>query len=237
MKFKYFLRGLGIGMLFASIIFFIAYRQDPSVNLTDEEIIQKAKALGMVEKKDPVKELLTAGENSSESDELLSTDTIEDNSSEKNASEKITVKTEEKSVSEEEKISEKQNSKESITSEVTTEEKKQKATTGQQITTDEEVQIEQQITTMEEIPTEQQITTEEEVEKVVSFTIRGGSSSLTVCKNLQKEGLIENAAELDAYLIENRYANRIRAGTYELQPGMSFEEIAKKISSTGKRTN
>lgn len=60
MKFRYFLRGLGVGIMFASILLLTAYRENMSNNrLTDAEIIKKAKALGMVEADSQIGNLLT----------------------------------------------------------------------------------------------------------------------------------------------------------------------------------
>lgn len=58
MKFKYFLRGLGVGIIFASVVFFTAYQTGTRGKMTDAEIVKQAKELGMVEKEDPLKDLL-----------------------------------------------------------------------------------------------------------------------------------------------------------------------------------
>ncbi len=48
MKRKYYLRGIGIGIIFASIIMSIGYHTSDKNKLTEEKIIEKAKELGMV---------------------------------------------------------------------------------------------------------------------------------------------------------------------------------------------
>ena len=63
MKFKYFLRGIGIGVLFSAIIFLVAYQTIPQKKPTDAEIIKMAKELGMVEENDTLGKLI---ENNSE---------------------------------------------------------------------------------------------------------------------------------------------------------------------------
>ena len=50
MKFKYYLRGLGIGIIFTTILFMIAIAVNKDKLFTEKEIIQKAEALGMVMK-------------------------------------------------------------------------------------------------------------------------------------------------------------------------------------------
>lgn len=65
MKFQYFLRGLGTGIVFAAIIFVIAYNGKAN-QLSDDEIIKKAKGLGMVEADDQIGMLIEEQNNSTE---------------------------------------------------------------------------------------------------------------------------------------------------------------------------
>ncbi|HCJ06890.1 MAG TPA: hypothetical protein DHV96_00590 [Lachnospiraceae bacterium] len=58
MKFRYFLRGVGIGIVFATIIFSVAYRQSGNSKMTDQQVIERAKKLGMVEPSTSIKDLL-----------------------------------------------------------------------------------------------------------------------------------------------------------------------------------
>lgn len=51
MRLKYYLRGLGLGIIFAVFIMMVGYRNHGS-SMSDSEIIEKAKALGMVETED-----------------------------------------------------------------------------------------------------------------------------------------------------------------------------------------
>ncbi|MCR5665775.1 MAG: endolytic transglycosylase MltG [Eubacterium sp.] len=51
MKLKYYLRGLGIGIIVTVIIMMIAFHVHGS-DMTDEEVIERAKQLGMVESED-----------------------------------------------------------------------------------------------------------------------------------------------------------------------------------------
>ena len=51
MRLKYYLRGLGLGIIFAVFIMMVGYRNHGS-SMSDSQIIEKAKALGMVETED-----------------------------------------------------------------------------------------------------------------------------------------------------------------------------------------
>lgn len=53
MKLKYYLRGLGIGIIITTLVLMIAY-SGHKTELTDEEIIARAEALGMVMEEDPL---------------------------------------------------------------------------------------------------------------------------------------------------------------------------------------
>ena len=53
MKLKYYLRGLGIGIIITTLVLMIAY-SGHKTELTDAEIIARAESLGMVMKEDPL---------------------------------------------------------------------------------------------------------------------------------------------------------------------------------------
>ena len=52
MKLKYYLRGLGIGMMVTAIVLTLSFTGRRSGNLTDSEIRQKARDLGMTDSKE-----------------------------------------------------------------------------------------------------------------------------------------------------------------------------------------
>ena len=101
MKFKYFLRGLGLGILFSSIIFLAAYQGNSPKKLTDAEVIKRAKELGMVEEDTPLKGLLNSEEKTSEKNGEKSTvkekDTKQGSSAEESTGQDAGSTTEEKS--------------------------------------------------------------------------------------------------------------------------------------------
>lgn len=63
------------------------------------------------------------------------------------------------------------------------------------------------------------------VEKV-TIVISSGEGSYAVCVKLAEAGLVEDAREFDSYLSDNGYSRTIRAGTYKIPVGSSWEEIA-----------
>lgn len=83
--------------------------------------------------------------------------------------------------------------------------------------------------TSPEIAPESTMPAPESVESVTIEIFRG-DSSYAVSKRLEEAGLVEDAREFDAYLMENGHSRSIRAGIYRIPAGASWEEIADIIS-------
>ncbi len=211
MKFKYFLRGLGVGIIFASIISITAFQASDMNKISDKEVIEKAKELGMVEKQESVQDTLKKEPATEGTKEKVTTQTV--------ANQDTTTK--------DESQTKKKTTKDNTSEQKTTEEKTTKEKTTEQVTT----QATTQESTTQKSTTEKSTTQEKKPEKkTVQITIRGGMSSYPVCQMLQELGMVKDAAEFDDYLVKNGYANRISVGTHTLTIGMSFEEIAIAIS-------
>lgn len=71
--------------------------------------------------------------------------------------------------------------------------------------------------------------------ETVSITIRSGQSSVAVSKLLEEAGLVESASAYDKYLCDNGYDNRIKSGTHEIPIGATEEEIALIITGGQQR--
>lgn len=222
MKFKYYLRGIGIGIIFASIVFLVAYREHVPTKMSNEEIISRAKQLGMVEADEPINKLID--KKSTETKETSEDVTTENNTTESTTEVATTEATTTEATTE-------------ATTEVTTEATTTEATTTEEKTT-EKATTEEKSTekaTTEEAKKEDKSTTEEKKndkadKDEVEITISRGSSSYPVCLKLYDLGLIDDAAKYDDYLIENGYANRISVGTHKLKKGMDYKTIAELIS-------
>ena len=65
---------------------------------------------------------------------------------------------------------------------------------------------------------------------MVTLVISRGESSVTVSKNLQELGLVEDYKAFDRFLCDNGYDHSISTGTYEIPVDATQEEIAKIIS-------
>ena len=206
MKFKYYLRGLGTGILFATIILFISY----SYRMSDNQIKKKAEELGMIYP--------------------TTTEEGSDNEANSSNSDDTTLSTENKPSGDETETS----SKEELTSEQpSTEEPTSEEPTTEELTSEEpstEEPTTEKSTT--EKPTTEDPTTnavDENVKCVVKVTNR--TSSWDVAKQLADVGIVKDADDFNDYLINNGYAYKIQNGTFTITKGMTYKEIAEYICS------
>ena len=201
MKIKYFMRGLGIGILFTTIVFFLADQfTGQSKQMTDQAIIERAKQLGMVKKKKLTEK---------ESEDITENIVLEE--------------TEDNLISNERTEEEKTQNTEILTTEEPQTESMEDMVTEEPSITNTELSEDESDDADEKSDTD-------ELETII-FTVSSGTSSDSISRKLKEAGLIEDANEFDNYLISNGYSGRIRVGTYELKKGMTFEEIATIISS------
>ena len=69
------------------------------------------------------------------------------------------------------------------------------------------------------------------VDKPVSITVESGEVSSDVAHKLKEAGVITDSKAFVDYLLENNIAENILAGTFEIQPNSSFEEIARTLGA------
>ncbi|MCR4791252.1 MAG: hypothetical protein K5871_00725 [Lachnospiraceae bacterium] len=62
--------------------------------------------------------------------------------------------------------------------------------------------------------------------------VERGNSSDTVAQRCQNLGLVSDYRDFDRYLVDNGYANRICVGTFQIPYGSSYEFIAKTITNS-----
>lgn len=207
MKLKYYLRGLGIGILVTTVILSLA--GVGRKNMTDEEVVKRAKELGMVEST-----LLSDLPDQTKTDEVRPTEpetSLQPETSEPEAGPEP---------------------EESASTPETPEAPEETTTTPETPAAPEET------TTTPETPVapeETPVSPEDgnpdtPAGETVTLVIGRGESSTTVSKNLKKAGIVEDAAAFDRFLCNNGYDKKIITGTYEIPYGASEEEIAKIIT-------
>ena len=74
-------------------------------------------------------------------------------------------------------------------------------------------------------------TTAKVADKPVTITVESGEVSSDVARKLKEAGVITDSKAFVDYLLENNIAENILAGTFEIQPNSSFEEIARTLGA------
>lgn len=64
----------------------------------------------------------------------------------------------------------------------------------------------------------------------ITIVISQGDDSGTVARKLYSAGLVENAAEFDAFLIQHGYDKKMRAGTKSISKGAPWQDIADQLA-------
>ena len=203
MKLKYYLRGLGLGILVTAALFLAGDK--PKQALTEAEIIEKAKALGMIES--PVLSKLNETETLSEIETVIE-------SEEESVAESVV-----ETVAESETETVEESETESVVeSEIET-------------VTESETEIETETETETEIETATE--SEADGEEIV-VVVNSGEGSGTVSKRMAELGLVEDANEFDKFLMKNGYDKRISVGNHTMKKGMSWDEMGRELCSRAK---
>lgn len=217
MRLKYFLRGVGIGILVTTIILTVTHSSER--RMSDSEVIDRAIELGMsfsASHSGQQSGTEEASSDESSTGQETSGDDVTDDLQHDSETE-----TEMGSQSPSETVSESTSDGEASPGKVS------EAVTG--MTT-------QAITeTTETTETTTELTTEIENagsaagimnnEVTCTINITKGMSSRTVCDMLKQNGIIEDAADFDRYLIKTGYDDKIRVGEVEVNSGMTYEEL------------
>jgi len=209
MKLKYYLRGLGIGIAVTAAVLMIAGGGKQS--LTDEEIIARAKELGMVES-------VTLSQLSSEEESETISEEVSAEDAEVLPDESSDVSSEESS----EELS-------GTTSEVivddgseNTSETVSEENNSEDITSEDEDEI-----TSEETS---QTPSDEVIDEYVIIEIGGGDGSDAVSRKLEAAGLVEDAQMYDDFLCANGYDKILQTGVHEVPRTADWDTIAEILA-------
>ena len=112
--------------------------------------------------------------------------------------------------------------------EVSTEE-----TTTEEITTTEAQTTEEKKTTESTTESKKDKTTEDSHNTFTeaTITVTGGMESTEVAAMLEKAEIIKDAEDFDNYLVTQGISNKIQINTFKLNSNMTYEEIAKIITT------
>ncbi len=203
MNLKYYLRGLGLGIIITAVIMGLATGGKREA-LTNEEIITRAKALGMVENK-----VLTEYTEEVKAGEVQeSTDNEVDSAGAKAA------------VKEQEILSMDEAGKEA-------DDAADLKDTLSDLDTDVAEADSDRASEDEAAGTED---VEAEEPEPTIFSVKKGEAPYSICKRLVEIDLISSADDFDTYLLNNGYDRKIVAAEYKIPSGASEEDIATIIT-------
>lgn len=97
--------------------------------------------------------------------------------------------------------------------------------------------LQKEFETLEQVKAETEQPVEEEPKKATTkivITIEDGVRSPDVAVSLAEANIIDDAQKFNDFLKEKGYASKIQLGTYEIDPTMDYEAIAKIITQQTK---
>ena len=207
MRMRYYLRGLGIGIVVTALLMGFT-KGGQKETLTDAEIVERAKSLGMVESS-----VLSA--------DLGDKEDISVNDISEADQQEVMPETETETADNTEQT-------ETETTDNTEQSKPEVA--------DDTEQTEPQTANNTEQSKPDKETEADNPEKVGTVTgnryvvtIYSGDGSRTVANRLEEMGVIEDAAEFDRYLCQNGYDKRLTTGNHEINAGADEKEIAEAL--------
>ncbi len=207
MKLKYYLRGLGIGIVVTAMVLAVSGKGHIK-ELTDTQIKARAKELGMVEK-------------------TVLSDMLDDDAESKVQEKPAQEDLEEKKDSiNKNSISNNSISNNSIDNSDESESPEKAADVIKGI-----AENEKQKANDTKAAEEQSTDNKEQKDSSVLITVQSGESSLSICKKLEKAGLIDSASEFDRYLCQNGYDKKICTGDHHIAKTATNSEIAMAITS------
>lgn len=236
MERKYYLRGLGIGIAVTAIIMGIALSGDKA--MTDDEIIARAKELGMVENTVLMNSNDEAGgeENKDVQDGADEVEDVARFGQENPKPEDLTAPDEEEGTAadgeEGEDTSTPADTDKPDTADDGQEAPGSSAESGQEEEQDTAGDVADDAETGNESPESRQENANEIITSatVKTITINHGDGSYTVAKKLADVGVVTSADTFDSFLCQNGYDKRLRTGTFSIPADASDEQIARIVT-------
>lgn len=224
MKLKYYLRGLGTGIVVTALILGISLSHGKG-RLSDEEIKKRAGELGMVEEFERLEEASKEKdiEKPEENETGVSNNGMADSQISSVSQDTVKAETDQikadGSKTDEKEESKPDSDKSGFGSGI------EKEDSGADSTEDVNNQPEDQ----KENSVADDEGTDGKTGKSIVLEVRSGDGSLSVAKRAEEAGLVADAKEFDRFLCSGGYDKRICTGKHEIPEGASMEEIAKLL--------
>ena len=233
MNIKSYLKGIGVGIIVASLVLIIAGNMN---KMSDADVIKRAKELGMVEASAVIQNIepanvakentVAASDNSdaatntteTSADDKTAQNISDTNNTNVNASDNSSINTIEDSKTNTSDISSPnatEDSKASNTAETSTDTSEDNNTDASASEVNDDTSASQNA---------DNITGE-----TVKVEVKSGMSSESVSLAVKNAGLVDNDTDFNKYLCENGYDKRLRVGTFDIPSGSDFETISKYL--------
>lgn len=223
MKLKYYLRGLGIGMLVAALVLVLS--GNTGEKMSDEAVKRRAAQLGMVEKD---KTVLGDIDKETTAEEEQASAAKEPSGETPGGAEDVAAPTEPG-----EGAAGQTGENTEPAGEEQTESDRAEAPAAAESQESEQARIEEIEQTAEEVADRAEEVAENAVTgRTVILEVRQGDSSISVARRAAEAGLVQSAADFDVFLCQNGYDKRISIGSYEIMEGASEKEIADAITKS-----
>ena len=229
MKLKYYLRGLGTGIVVTALILGISNGVSGDKAMTDEEVLARAKQLGwsestvlseMAKSPESEEQADTQKEEQADTQKKEQTDTQKDEQADTQADRTEDIQNNTQEVEDSGDITDNSDATDTLTvidePDVADDPEANESVAGNMVA-DEAGKNSDEFGMPDEAGT-------------VTITIVRGDSSDSVSRRLEEAGLVDSATAYDKYLCQNGYDKSIRIGTFEIPADATGEEIAKMIT-------
>lgn len=212
-KLKYFIRGLGVGIIFTAIVMSISLQASRSRiirenALTKQEIMEKAYSYGMVLGKEEDSASTLTDEDTQKKQEEDTKKQEEVSNKQEDSEGQEVASTEDNSKEDQDVESTKKDDK------IVKEEKENIDTNEQNAMIKEDKSDNNSIVSIDYVP----------------ITVTSGMTATSVSKYLKEVGIIEDSDEFRVYLSEQGYAAKIRTGEYLIPVSSTYKKIADIIT-------
>ena len=242
-KQRYYMRGIGVGILICALILIISRINTPA-DISDEEIVSRARALGMVNPGDlslSAAEDLGNGETTalapdnntgSTSDAVMDTDQSGHTDSTADAG-TDTDRNADNVSTDDAGLAADQSGDNDSTAEAGTD-ANQNADNGSSADagtdTDQNGNTDSTLDTVTDAGQSGDAETVPDGNSYAVLVVERGNSSDVVARRLESLGVITDPVDFDKYLVANGYASRISVGTFQIPYGSDYDYIARAIT-------
>ena len=222
MKLKFYLRGIGLGIIVAVALCISAGMKNDQIS--DEEIIKRAEALGMVPSSETLNESVDeAIRDGLETEEMTENDASGDAAAVKVNEDIPATEPDETEVNPDEA----DNSNFDETPPAAGSDGTATPKVTPTLTKEATPALTKEVTPAPTKEPDKDTDDTENDTEYITVVVERGNGSDTVARKIEAAGLVANASEFDRYLCNNGYDKRISAGTHKIPINAREEEIAK----------